>query len=292
MQFNQINYFLRTCDTLNFTHAADICNVSQPSLSTAIQKLEEELGGDLFLRSGRNLTLTDFGAAMRVHMTQIEEAKKAANRAASEFVGSSSEVIDIGLMCTLSPDRMLAAIGVFIKKHPNYEVLVHDIRESRVLELLLSGALECAIIAHTENLSDKFNEYSLIDEQMVLAINESHPFNRKEAVCLSDLHEHSYVDRLRCEFRDSFFNEMGSRNLKVYAVIRSEREDLIRESIFQGIGVTIMPKDAAITSGLCTCEIADLRVVRKIGLVTAKDRKLKPATEQFISEIRAAHQTC
>ena len=289
MQFNQINYFLRTCDTLNFTRAAEICNVSQPSLSTGIQKLEEELGGDLFSRKGRNLTLTPLGVAMRVQLTQIEEAKNSAKSLASEIVRGVDDLIDIGLMCTLSPDRMLAAIASFIEEHPDVEVLVHDIRESRVQELLLSGAFECAVMAHTESLPDRFEECSLLEEHMLLAIYDSHPLNSKETIRLSDLHEHYYVDRLRCEFRESFFNEMATRNLQVKTVIRSEREDLIRESISQGIGMTIMPKNAAITSGLHTREITDLSVVRKISLVTVKNRELKSSTQRFIREIQAAY---
>ena len=289
MQFNQIKYFLRTCDTLNFTHAAELCNVSQPSLSTAIQKLEEELGGDLFSRKGRNLTLTPLGVAMRVQLTQVEEAKNSAKSVASEIVRGVDNVIDIGLMCTLSPDRVLAAIATFIDETPNVEVLVHDIRESRVQELLLSGAFECAVMAHTESFPEKFEEYSLLEEHMLLAINDSHPLNKNVAIQLSDLHEHYYIDRLRCEFRESFFNEMATRNLRVKTVIRSEREDLIKESISQGIGMTIMPKNAAITSGLHTREINDLSVVRKISLVTVKDRELNPATQRLIHEIQAAY---
>ncbi len=289
MQFNQINYFLRTCDTLNFTHAAEICNVSQPSLSTAIQKLEDELGGDLFWRKGRNLTLTPLGDAMRVQLSQVEEAKNSAKSIASEIVRGVDDVINIGLMCTLSPDRVLVAIASFIEERPDVEVLVHDIRESRVQELLLSGAFECAVMAHTERLPDRFEECSLFDEHMLLAINESHPLNRNETIQLSDLHDHYYIDRLRCEYRESFFNELATRNLRVKTVIRSEREDLIKESISQGIGMTIMPKNAAITSGLHTREITDLSVVRKISLVTVRERELKSSTQLLIQEIQAAY---
>lgn len=66
----------------------------------------------------------------------------------------------------------------------------------------------------------------------------------------------------------------------------SEREDLVKETILKGIGLTIMPKSAAISSGLHMHEISDLNVVRKIGLVVVKEQELRPAMHRFI------HLTC
>lgn len=289
MQFNQINYFLRTCDTLNFTRAAELCNVSQPSLSAAIQKLEEELGGELFSREGRNIALTPLGCAMRTHLTQIEAARNAASKAASEIVHGHVGTIEMGLMCTLSPERLLSAIAVFGSSYPQVELLIHDIWETRAQELLLVGALDCIIVAHTQDLPDRFTEYTLTKEPMTLCMHKLHPLCTLSDITLADLHDQHYVDRLRCEFREIFFKTMGARNLQVRTVMRSEREDLVRESVSQGIGISIMPKSAATNAGLQTREISDMDIVRKISLVTVKDRDLKPATEQFIQLVCAAY---
>ena len=71
MEMHQIRYFLAVAETLNFTRAAEKCNVTQPALTRAIQKLEEELGG-LLLRRERNLThLSDLGRLMKPHLEQI-----------------------------------------------------------------------------------------------------------------------------------------------------------------------------------------------------------------------------
>ena len=77
MEIHQIRYFLSVCETLNFTRAAERCNVTQPALSRAIQKLEDELGGQLF-RHERSLThLTDLGHLMRPQLEQVVEGEKA-----------------------------------------------------------------------------------------------------------------------------------------------------------------------------------------------------------------------
>ena len=88
MKLSQIHYFLRLCDTLNFTRAAELCCVSQPSLSAVIHKLEEELGGLLFVRGGKQVVLTTLGESMRIHLGRIEEAKNSATAAASSIVSN------------------------------------------------------------------------------------------------------------------------------------------------------------------------------------------------------------
>src|SRR5712691_1433093 len=85
MEFYQVKYFLTLAGTLNFTRAAEACNVTQPALTRAIQKLEEELGGLLFRRE-RNLThLTELGQVMLPLLEQATAAAHAAKEQARAF---------------------------------------------------------------------------------------------------------------------------------------------------------------------------------------------------------------
>lgn len=85
MEMHQVRYFLAVSETLNFTRAAELCHVSQPALTKAIKRLEEELGGELFRRE-RNLThLTDLGRLMKPHLETILRANEAARADAEDF---------------------------------------------------------------------------------------------------------------------------------------------------------------------------------------------------------------
>ncbi|MFT4727316.1 MAG: LysR family hydrogen peroxide-inducible transcriptional activator [Granulosicoccus sp.] len=289
MQFNQITYFLRTCDTLNFTRAAEACHVSQPSLSAAIQKLEDELGGELFVRHGHKISLTPLGLAMRTQLSKIEEAKQSASRVAAEIVHADTGTIDVGLMCTVSPKNLLSAITLFGDEYPQVELLVHDIWETKAQELLLSGALDCIVMAHTVDLPERFVARRLTQEPMLLAMDKSHHLCTRENITLSDLQDFHYVDRLRCEFRDIFFEELGARNLNVQTIMRSERDDLVSESVSQGVGVSIMPQSSANSYGLQTRALSDMNIIRNISMVTVKGRALRPAVQHFIDLISAAY---
>src|ERR1700757_4487915 len=81
MELNQIRYFLTLARTLHFTKAAETCNVSQPALTKAIQKLEQELGGPLFLRERNHTQLTELG---RLMLQPLERAYAATLEAKSQ----------------------------------------------------------------------------------------------------------------------------------------------------------------------------------------------------------------
>lgn len=87
MEMHQIRYFMALCETLSFTKAAELCGVAQPSLTRAIQKLEEELGGQLFLRERALSNLTELGRLVRPHMEAIASAGEATKAEAQSFSG-------------------------------------------------------------------------------------------------------------------------------------------------------------------------------------------------------------
>ena len=85
MELHEIRYFLALSKTLNFTKAAEMCNVSQPALTRAIQKMEDELGGLLFSRERNNTHLTELGRMLVPHLTEVLTRTQAAKETANEF---------------------------------------------------------------------------------------------------------------------------------------------------------------------------------------------------------------
>src|ERR1700716_165612 len=86
MEMHQVRYFLSLCEELNFTRAAERCNVAQPSLTRAIKQLEEELGGSLFHRERANTHLSELGRTLKPYLEQVYSRAEDAKREAQEFV--------------------------------------------------------------------------------------------------------------------------------------------------------------------------------------------------------------
>src|SRR5215469_12030859 len=107
MEMHQVRYFLAVAEELNFTRAAECCNVSQPSLTRAIKLLEEELGGPLFHRERANTHLSELGRMVRPHLAQVYEQAQTAKREAKDFVKLAKTELKLGVMCTVAPGQLI-----------------------------------------------------------------------------------------------------------------------------------------------------------------------------------------
>src|SRR3954471_9035892 len=123
MEMQQIRYFLAVADKLNFTRAAEQCNVTQPSLTRAIKLLEEELGGLLVYRERANTRLTELGRMVHSHLEQIYNQSQETRRLAKEITKPKKIQIKLGIMCTIAPDQIIELIGLIRAKHPEVESL-------------------------------------------------------------------------------------------------------------------------------------------------------------------------
>src|SRR5215469_11245106 len=126
MEMHQIRYFLAVCETLNFTRAAESCNVTQPALTRAVQKLEEEMGGLLLRRERSRTHLTEFGLAMRPHLEEILRNAEAADTTAKSFLTLQEGALRLGVMCTVGPLRCIGVMTRFNHKHPAITVSLRE----------------------------------------------------------------------------------------------------------------------------------------------------------------------
>lgn len=289
MEFHQVRYFLAVCDHMNFTKAATICHVSQPALTKAIQKLEAELGSPLFIRDGRHFELTGLGRAMRTHLTKIDETRAAAQRAARAFVNLDMTELNVGIMCTVGPSLLEPAMLKLQREAAGIELVLHDISADGVHELLLSGAIDCAIQARTKPLPERIKAIPLYSEPFVLAMSRNHPLASEGRLLLQDLAGQVYFDRLRCEFRDQFIETLDQHGVLVEMAMRSEREDWIQSRVAAGHGVAMMPLFSIFSEQIISRRLDDLTPVRTVEFVTVADRP-QPKSVATIADILSHYE--
>ncbi|MEM7068785.1 MAG: LysR family transcriptional regulator [Pseudomonadota bacterium] len=270
MEFNQIRYFLAVADCLNFTQAADRCAVSQPALSKAIKKLEDDLGSLLFNRNTNEVMLTEFGELMRIHFERIEESRRSARHAANIASGSETGTLEIGVMCTINAHRFTSFFAEFSKQHPQVRYNLHDVPGQFMSKKLLEGELDCVFCARAQNHDPRFTGVRLYDDDMVVAFNKGHKFSQKDKISVTDFAEECFLDRLNCEFREQFLGLSRSSGIDLNVVLNSEREDWIIEFIQSGFGIGVISKSSIQTDDIDYRMIEELRHKRVIELVMTK----------------------
>jgi DNA-binding transcriptional LysR family regulator len=168
MELHQIRYFLAVAATLNFTRAAEECHVTQPALSRAIQKLEEELGGALLHRERGRTHLTELGRGMLPLLRQTYDSATAAKELAASYDTASIAPLRIGLSLTVHLDVIAPMLVELALALPGLELHVRRAAASDVMEALAAGEIELGIAAETGHQWDRLDRWPLFEEGFIL----------------------------------------------------------------------------------------------------------------------------
>ena len=282
MEFSQIRYFLSAAETLNFTRAAERCNVSQPALTRAIKKLEDDLGGALFRRERSNTHLTDLGRVMREHLGRVDASSQDAVVAARRLLSLEKAPLNVGIMCTIGPKQTVPFLADFQLQQPGIDMNLHDVTPKNMTDGLLSGELDCAFLGLPMVIPERFDTVKLYDERMVTIFPPDHRFISMNAVSLSDIAGENYLDRLNCEFRSSFFALLDDLQIDVSVRYKSEREEWIQNMAMQGMGICLIPEYSVSVSGLPCRPVIDPEITRSVEIVTVAGHQRSPALQEFI----------
>src|SRR5438876_11556549 len=126
MELHQVRYFLAVAEALNFSRAAEKCNVSQPALSRAIILLEEEFGGLLFHRERRLTNLSALGRMVKPYLEQIWRESDETLRMARQYSGGEKLALKVGIMTTIAPDQFTDLIIAVPRAHTGVERMLCD----------------------------------------------------------------------------------------------------------------------------------------------------------------------
>jgi DNA-binding transcriptional LysR family regulator len=287
MEIHEIRYFLVLSETLNFTRAAERCNVSQPALTRAIQNLEDKLGGGpLVHRERGNTHLTELGRMMRPYFEQMFAGLEDAKNKAKDYAKSGKATLTIGLMCTIGPSKLIDLFTAFRTYNEGVELYLKDASATTLEELLAQGELDIAIYCKPEVPSERFHVMPLYTERFVVAIAKDHALARLNAVNFKDLDGQNYLNRVNCEYFDYLKTLREQSRAKIQCPYRSERDDWIQSMVAAGLGFTFIPEFAVTIPGLAIRQLVQPEVIRTVNLVTVRGRPHSPAVGAFVREAK------
>lgn len=286
MEMHQIRYFLAVCDSLNFTRAAESCNVTQPALTRAIQKLEEELGSLLLRRERSRTHLTDFGQLMRPHLEQIAANAEKAATTAKSFLKLDEAPLRLGVMCTVGPMRCIGLLAQFNQEHPGVDVTLSEGVPAALTESLQAGDLDIALMVRPAGKEDRLRVEPIYRERFVVAFPPGHRFAHMNAVKTSDCGGESYLVRINCEYINHWDDFLRDNKITMREAYRSEREDWIQTMVMAGMGICFIPEFSPTLPGLHTRPLIEPEVYREVCLVSVPGRRYSPAVGAFVQAVK------
>ncbi|WP_316158131.1 MULTISPECIES: hydrogen peroxide-inducible genes activator [unclassified Bradyrhizobium] len=284
LTMRQLRYFDALARLGHFGRAAEACAISQPALSMQIKEMEEALGGVLLERNARQVVLTRFGEQLaervREILRSVDELGDFARASRDKLTGR----LRLGMIPTIAPYLLPKVIGNLTRKHPEIDIHVRESKTPTLIEELVEGRLDAAIVALPVS-EPSLTEVALFAENFLLvrppeyegaAVPSGEMLREMRLLLLEEGH---------C-FRDqalSFCNMQAPREM-----LDASSLSTLVQMVGAGMGVTLIPEMAVgvetRSASVSLARFADPQPQRTVGMVW---RKTSPLAKQLmqISEI-------
>jgi DNA-binding transcriptional LysR family regulator len=294
MEINQLRYFVAVAELLSFTKAAARCQVSQPSLSQQIQKLELDLGVQLLDRLGRRVKLTDAGDVFYERAAAALDAISDARVCVQNSLDWQKGAITVGAIHTVAPYLLPDVVRRLTKKFPQAQVTVEEQLTEELVANCLAGELDVGIVA-LPIAEQRVRAESLFTENLVAAVPADSPLASEQRLTLRDVTSQPFVllDDMHCLGRQTL-QLCADRNCAPVVSCRTAQLLTVQELVALGQGVSLVPEMAAQRNRdkrLVYRTLAGPPVEREIGMVWRPRYRPRRLVEAVLELLRNLGRT-
>jgi LysR family hydrogen peroxide-inducible transcriptional activator len=248
MTLTELKYVVAVARERHFGRAAEACFVSQPTLSVAIKKLEDELGVPIFERRSSEVTLTPAGERIVAQAQRVlDEAaliKELAKAGKDPLVGP----LRVGIIYTIGPYLLPSLIRQLLRDAPGMPLLLNENFTIKLLELLKNGEIDVAILALPLPESGVLIQ-PVYDEPFVVAVPRQHPWASRKAIAADELKKETMLllGTGHC-FRDQVLevcpelSRFSTGAEGIQKTFEGSSLETIRHMVASGLGITVLPK--------------------------------------------------
>ncbi|MGN7331389.1 LysR family transcriptional regulator [Bacillus altitudinis] len=286
MEIKQLMMFQTASKVLNFTKTAQILGYAQSSITANIAALEEELGTPLFERLGKRVILTEVGMKFQDYTDKI----LGLTGEALEAVGGMSEPSGILRICaseTQCTYRLPHILTDFQTTYPKVELIFRPgIAEKDVLNLLLEGQIDVALLSMNPVVSSHLIVKELKDEPMAIVCCPTNPLSKKQKVYPIDLDEQRLLLTEDCDYRYAFEHSLTQTGAKPRSKLELADVEAIKKCVMAGLGIAVLPEISIkreITEGhMIKINWMGPCLTTKIQLFWHKNKWMSPALKAFV----------
>lgn len=278
----------------HFGRAAEACNVTQPTLSAMIGKMEEEIGAKLFDRNRQPIVPTQVGerviAQAKVVLTQADSIKDIVLEEKQSLGG----IFRIGILPTIAPYLLPRFFPQMMKKYPALDIRVREMKTHEIKEALLKGDIDAGILATIEGL-EEYEQTTLFYEKYIGYVSREDTLFKKEVIRTADVaasRELWLLDEGHC-FRDQMvrFCQMKSSQTSQLAYNLGSMETFMR-MVETGMGITFIPELAEMQLSEPQRELVRPFAIpvptRQLILITNKNFIRRTLLDTLVREIQAS----
>ena len=242
MELRQLEYFVAVAEECHFTRAAQRMHVAQSGLSASIRSLERELGAALFLRSTRQVELTEAGRALLVEARRALTNVAAAKDAVAAVQGLLRGRLAIGAIQCLCTVDLPGVLARFSRQHPGVDIQLRHDSSGALVEQVRAGRLDIAFVTRPPRVPDEVAIQPLDTVPMMLACGPDHPFAARDSVDLAELEGQPFVDyHPDWGTRDTVDRLLAANCVDRHVALEVNDVHSLLDLVGNGLGVAILP---------------------------------------------------
>lgn len=287
MEMHQVRYFLAVCDELNFTRAAEKCNVAQPSLTRAIKLLEGEFGGELFRRERPRAILTPLAERIYPNLRQCYDSALSARAIAASVHEGQAGVLKIGVSNSVELSLILAQINELKNCFNDIELKVLRGSGRQIFEQLKSGDAELGVAAAIGDGWDRLDRWKLFDEPFDLVFSRMHRLANQETIDLADLKAEKLLMRGHCESGEDLVAALNAKGFNVDRSHEVGSDHDLMALVDANIGVGFLPRTVTAPNPVVRTAVAGIDVHRTVFLYGVAGRQRSLMASTFMKMLRA-----
>ena len=270
MELRQLEYFLAVADECHFTRAARRMHVSQSGLSASIRGLEVELGAPLFLRTTRQVELTQAGRALLPEARRALGSIESARDAVAAVQGLLRGTLSVGSLQCLHVVHLPAVLARFHEIHPGVEIRMRQSGNAELVEEVRAGRLDLAFVTRQPKMADDLRVSTLATEPLMLACALGSPFATMDFVGLEELAGQSFVDfNADWGTRDDVDRLLAAAGVERHVAVEVNDVHSLLDFVGFGLGVALVPQSFVVkTDRACFISLRGDKPVAETVVVT------------------------
>lgn len=285
MDINQLEVLVAVAREKSFSRAAEVLNRTQPAVSQAIRRLEQEIGEKLFDRSSKDGTLTMAGEVLLDYARQMLNLRQTAHNAIREMRDLHHGKV------TISANEhtvfyLLPIIEEFRKLYPLIKVEVQRGVASRIPKEIMARETELGVVSFKPNDNSVVSTPVFLDE-LSLIVAPGHPLGSKSVVSIKELGVETFIaHNAPSPYREKVIESFEKYNTKLNISVELPSLEAIKKLVQTGVGVALVPKLTAkseIDAGLLkSLAVKEMKLERRLNIIYRKNSVLSHAAKSFL----------
>ena len=289
MELYTLRVFLAVATEKSFSRAAEKMFRTQPAISLAIQRLENELGEKLIDRSATPLLLTDAGSVVADYARRLENVASEMQARLAELRDNSAGRLTIGANESTSL-YLLQHIEQYRRLYPKVKVQVRRTLSSKIPPQLIDGDLELGIVSYDPS-DERLVSTVIFTDHLAFVVSPQHRFARRETVSITELGMETFIaHNVLSPYREVVLREFQRHKVALNMDVEMPTVETIRKLVQRNEGVAFLPKmcvEQEIGQGLLhEVNVQEMKVDRQIRLVYPAKRALSHAARAFLELVK------